>query len=177
MQLLIAACTADSRRMRCGVLCCVVQSERDRRDVNVDPHTLVFSPPYESEAQAIEKVWAKMKQYVAKKDNLKRTPTEVRQHIADGFYGCSDFDGVTAGDCVSYVSHAQGTMNSWILSIPALAHLFPAGTAAADMTVDNISHAMRQKYYEQRPQQQQQQQTYSDSSASDDSSSDSDWGA
>ena len=155
---------------------CVVQSERDRRDVDVEPHVLIFSPPYESEAQAIEKVWAKVKQFVAKKDHIKRTPTEVRQHIADGFYGCSDFDGVTAGDCISYVSHAKGTMNDWIRSIPALSRLFPVGTVAADMTVDNISYAMRQAYYERQPlQQQQQQQTYSDSSASDDDSSDSDW--
>lgn len=68
--------------VHCGVLMCVLQSDRDRRDVEVEPHVLIFSPPYESEAQAIEKVWAKVKQFVAKKDHIKRTPTEVRQHIA-----------------------------------------------------------------------------------------------
>ena len=100
---------ADSRRMRallCADVCRAVRTRSPRRRGRTT--RVIFSPPYESEAEAIEKVWAKVKQFVAKKDHMKRTPTEVRQHIADGFYGCSDFDGVTAGDCISYVSHAKG---------------------------------------------------------------------
>jgi len=48
-------------------------------------HTL----PYECDSQAIEKVWADVKRFVATQNTNTRTPAQVAQHLRWGFYGMS----------------------------------------------------------------------------------------
>ncbi len=65
---------------------------------------MVISPPYESESQPIEKLWARVKGFVARVDHIKRTPTAVRKDVVEGLYGGDRFNGVSASDCQSYIS-------------------------------------------------------------------------
>src|SRR5688572_25989707 len=62
----------------------------------------------------IEKLWAKVKGFVAAQDHAKRTPAETREHIIEGLYGSARCEGVTTSDCKRYILHAKGTANSWL---------------------------------------------------------------
>lgn len=136
---------------------------------------MIFTPPYESESQAIEKLWAKTKQYVARVHRLGRKPKEVRADIITGLYGGGGFDGITAADCAGYVRHAKGTANAWIRSVPALRAAYRAGTADQRMTVDTFDIMCRKRYRDDHPLPQyviDPESTDSSDSASDDSDED-----
>jgi hypothetical protein len=150
-----------------------VQSERDGRDADagVDAHLLLFTPPYESESQMIEKLWAKVKGFVAAQDHAKRTPAETREHIIEGLYGSARCEGVTTADCKRYILHAKGTANSWLHDSKTLIAWFQP---PMDVCVDNITADMRERYWRDNPRPAMRA-VHSDSSATDDSCSDSDY--
>jgi hypothetical protein len=150
-----------------------MQSERDVRDAdaNADAHQLLFTPPYESESQMIEKLWAKVKMFVAKQDHVKRTPTQLREHIIEGLYGSARCEGITAADCVGYIKHAKGTASDWLCDSPTLSAWFRPPQA---MCVDNITEQMRLQYWRDNPRPAMRAE-HSDSSATDDSGSDDDY--
>lgn len=155
----------------------LVQSELDARDpdAGVDEHQLLFTPPYESEAQMIEKVWAKAKGFVASVDQADRTPTQMRADVIEGFYGGSRFGGVTAADCKSYIKHAIGTANVWLSDSRELGRFFAPCVAPGEMTVQTLTDRMRQQFRDAHPAPAVPRTAHSDSSATDDSNSDSDY--
>lgn len=157
---------------------CGVQSERDRRDADagVDDHQLLFTPPYESESQMIEKLWGKVKGFVAKEDHIKRTPTQLRADILTGLYGDERFGGITAADCQGYIKHALGTANAWVADSKVLSGLFAPAVSWDAITVERIDAQMRQRYWAAYPAPDcTASAVHSDSSATDDSTSDSDY--
>ena len=125
------------------------QSRRDGREEH--PHQLIFTPPYESESQPIEKLWGKAKAYVARVHRIGRTPTEVRNDIVTGLYGGTDFSGVTREDCASYVQHAKGTATAWVGGTAALRAAYRAETKDERMGIDTFDSACRARYRTAQP--------------------------
>lgn len=130
----------------CACVCVFVlcQSKRDGRELH--PHQLIFTPPYESEAQPIEKLWAKAKGYVARVHRLGRKPKEVRADIITGLYCGNGFSGITAEDCRGYVRHGKATANGWIRALPSLRAAYRDGSADERMTVDTFNAQCRARY-------------------------------
>lgn len=126
-----------------------MQSKADGRTTDLQRHQLVYTPPYESESTPIEKVWAKMKQFVAKVHFAKRKPPQVLVDIREGFYGGARCDGVTAEDVQSYIRHTKKTMTQWLQTVPVLRDAFGPGVAVEAMTMDGFGAYQRALYAQQ----------------------------
>lgn len=125
------------------------ESTADGRTTDIDRHQLVFTPPYESESTPIEKVWAKMKQFVARVHFAKRKPDQVLTDIREGFYGGTRCDGVSAEDVQSYIGHAKNTMTAWIREVPLLKDAFGPGAKEEEMTMDSFGAYQRALFKQQ----------------------------
>lgn len=110
-----------------------------------DVHQVLFTVPYMSETQPMEKVWAKVKNYVASVHKRGRTTDELRADVITGFYGSADCrqKPVTAGDCQKFIGHAKKEVDGWIRADAALRDLFPAGVEPG---VDTLSAAVSAAY-------------------------------
>lgn len=108
-------------------------------------HTVLYTVPYMSESQPVERVWAVMKHFVAKKHHRGRTAQQLRVDIIDGFYGTDDgtHSGVTAQHCQRFIEHAKKEVNGWISADPFLTALFPRDIAP---TVDALTASIADAY-------------------------------
>ena len=108
-------------------------------------HGVLFTVPYQSESQPIEKVWAVMKQYVAAQNRRGRTSEQLRRDVLSGFYGTSDgrHAGVTAELCQKFIGHSKKEVTRWICADPLLRGLFPEGVQAC---VDTLNPAVSDAY-------------------------------
>jgi len=110
-------------------------------------HTL----PYECDSQAIEKVWADVKRFVATQNTNTRTPAQVAQHLRWGFYGMSqsELSALLPGTkpprqngvspiCHKFVECAEKYLNSWIPSLSLIKSTFPASTPPEGHTLSSI---------------------------------------
>jgi transposase len=77
---------------------------------------LVYTPPYTPETQPIEKVWAFVKNYVAKNFNSDKNMENLIKMIKRGFYGFSDENhpGVTPDLCNKIIIHCYNWCNDFI---------------------------------------------------------------
>jgi transposase len=77
---------------------------------------LVYTPPYTPETQPIEKVWAFVKNYVAKHYNTNEKMNDLIVEIKRGFYGFSDENhpGVTPQLCSNIINHCLSWCNDFI---------------------------------------------------------------
>ena len=161
----LSRCVPPSHVVCRPLVFCALQSTTDGRRSDGERHQLIFTPPYESESTPIEKVWAKMKQFVASVHFAKRKPDQVLTDIREGFYGGQRCSGVSAADVQSYIVHAKKTMTQWIQEVPLLREAFGPVDAVA-LTMDAFGAYQRARY--------KQQNTYVISFDSDTESSDSD---
>lgn len=85
------------------------QRSRAQKQFDAEGWQLIFTPPYNSECQPIEKVWAYVKGFVARAYKEGRTLEMLRQQTLDGFYGAQDggHAGVSPELCSKYINHCQ----------------------------------------------------------------------
>jgi hypothetical protein len=65
----------------------VLQNKKDRGGGKTWKHELLYTVPYESESQPIEKLWSMVKQNVAGNHAANRTPTQLLEQTFAAFYG------------------------------------------------------------------------------------------
>jgi len=70
---------------------------------------LIFTPPYNSECQPIEKIWSYVKGYVARSYEEGRSLELLRLQTIDGFYGNANGShaAVSPDLCCKYINHCQ----------------------------------------------------------------------
>lgn len=83
------------------------QRSRAQKIFDIEGWQLLFTPPYNSECQPIEKIWAKVKKFVANQYTSDRSLEITRMQTLDGFYGSppNDYVGITSNFCNSCINH------------------------------------------------------------------------
>jgi transposase len=86
-----------------------LQRSRAQTLFDAEGWQLLFTPPYNSECQPIEMVWAKVKKFVANQYTSDRTMEAARLQTLDGFYGYGEenYAGVTSEFCRSCIRHVK----------------------------------------------------------------------
>jgi hypothetical protein len=85
------------------------QRSRAQKAFDAEGWQLIFTPPYNSECQPIEKIWANVKGHVARAYEVGRSLEMLRQQTLDGFYGTADGShaGISPELCCKYIDHCQ----------------------------------------------------------------------
>lgn len=103
------------------VVCCgVLQSTQDRENGKTWKHELLYTVPYESDSQPIEKLWSVVKQNVAGNHEAKRTPSQLLEQTFAAFYGGGTqtpgikHTTINAALCQRFIKSAYDTVNPWL---------------------------------------------------------------
>lgn len=107
-------------------------------------HELLYTVPYESETQPIEKLWRVVKDCVARCYTRKRTREQLTEHVRAGFYGgLKSFGAVGATRCALWIKHAKDEVNKWIRADGVLKGQWPDAAPESEITVDNLTAERR----------------------------------
>jgi len=110
-------------------------------------HRIIWSPPYHSDSNPIELIWATAKQYVAKHYAANRSMSQLLELLLKGFYGDgTSHDGVTAASCQKAIGHMEKVLNDWIRDQPRLSALFPTKLSPGKRTVRSLNATRRAAY-------------------------------
>jgi hypothetical protein len=94
------------------------ENQRDEIEKIFNPMgwELIFTPPYTPEIQPIEKVWATVKNYVAKNNKIDRNKNKLIKQIKRGFYGHpkGNYAGVTPKLCSDLINHCYKWCDDFI---------------------------------------------------------------
>jgi hypothetical protein len=94
------------------------ENQRDELEKIFNPlgWQLIFTPPYTPETQPIEKIWAFVKNYVAKNYNPNNNTDKLIKDIKRGFYGNpkKNHPGVTPNLCNKIITHCYNWCNDFI---------------------------------------------------------------
>lgn len=111
------------------------QRSRAQKQFDAEGWQLIFTPPYNSECQPIEKVWAYVKGFVARAYQEGRTLEMLRQQTLDGFYGAEggSHAGVSSDLCSKYINHSQRYCDLFIKE-----HI-PGALCLDDLKTENVA--------------------------------------
>lgn len=122
-----------------------MQARTDNGDASVPDdrfHYTVFTLPYDTDAQPIERLWSYAKQYAAAQHTAGRTLAGVRQHLLCGFYGDGkSHPAVSAEHCQRWINAAHDHLSTRLRSVPSLRALF-GGAADTAVRIESLTPAM-----------------------------------
>jgi hypothetical protein len=106
-------------------------------------HYTVFTLPYDTDAQPIERLWSYAKQHVAARYTAGRTLDTVRAQLLDGFYGDGKrHEPVGAEHVQRWISAAHEHMSKRLRSCPTLRAMFGAAARDEEVTIERLTPDM-----------------------------------
>ena len=115
-------------------------------------HYAVFTLPYDTDAQPIERLWSYAKQHVAARYTAGRTLDQVRAHLLDGFYGDGKrHEPVSSAHTARWISAAHKHMSGRLRQCPTLRAMFGADAKEAEVTIERLTPAMCAAHKKKHP--------------------------